>query len=116
MKNFQFNLQNHSEEVAAITIQDVPAQDAVSTDTVQSVPTKLDQFKTLLAQMESLGNEVLQDEIASIKQKIADEEAKLKAEVQTVEAEAITFYEKNRTIIFIVAAMLILHVAGKLGM
>ena len=49
---------------------------------------------------------VLQDEIASIKQKIVDEETKLKA---------VLFYQKYRVEIIVAAVLVILHIAGRIG-
>jgi restriction endonuclease S subunit len=55
------------------------------------------------------------DEIASLEAKIANLEAEAKAEIQVIETAADNFYNKYHAEIWIIATLLILHVAGKFG-
>jgi len=80
-----------------------------TTAPVQEVPNKVEQLKIL-------GSEVVQEEIASIGKGVFDGEEKLKIKGQELKVEAICFYEKYRTEIIIIGALLMIHVAGKFGL
>lgn len=97
-----------------ILVTEVTAEDKIAT------------LKTTLAGMELSAATIPQEIKDAITQEIATLEAETLAKLQEVEAKAKAdeevaktkvsdFWVKNRTIIYIVAALVILHVAEKFG-
>lgn len=73
-------------------------------------------LKTTLECMGKMGATVPQVVKDTVIQEIAVLEAKALEEAEKVKAETISFYDKHKTEIIIVSALLVLHVAGLFGM
>jgi hypothetical protein len=76
---------------------------------------KIAKLKTTLEGMELLGATIPQAVKEAVAQELAILEAKALEEIQKVQAETVSFYAKHKTEIIVVAAILIVHIAGKLG-
>ncbi|GMB01088.1 hypothetical protein [Pelosinus sp. IPA-1] len=92
------------------------AEETVNTEvTTVTTEDKIAKLKTTLEGMELLGETIPQVVKDAVRQELATLEAEALAEVQKIEAETVSFYGKYRTEIIIVAALVILHVAGLFG-
>lgn len=106
---------------------EVPVVETVVTDTTETAPDtestdiekSIEQVKTAITNLETIGAEIFENEIASLKEKLATLEAeaieKANEEVEEVKTEVISFYDKYRTEIIVVAAIVLVHVLGKVG-
>ena len=101
----------------------IVAVEVAQTDTEKAI----DQVKLSITNLETAGAELFKSEIDSMKQKLADLEVKVieeaqavateaKTEVATVKTELISFYEKYRTDINVIAVLIALHVLGIFGL
>jgi hypothetical protein len=79
----------NSTETAVIA----PTSVEVSANIQTVAPTKLQQLKATLKQLEILGVEVAQDEITSIKIKIVNEEEKIRVATNVIKDEVIAIEE-----------------------
>jgi hypothetical protein len=87
----------------------------------------IEQMKSLIAQLELLGQAEVTEQIEALKAKVAELEAKaiaeeqatieqVKKEVQVVEGVAVDgFFVKYRTELIVIALFVISHVVGKFG-
>jgi hypothetical protein len=86
----------------------------------------IDQMKSLIDQLEALGQAEVAEQIQSLKQKVAELEAKAIAEAQAlkvktseeakvIETETIGFFTKYRTELIITAVLIIIHAVSKFG-
>lgn len=90
------------------------AEETVITEV--TIEDKIAKLKTTLETMESLGAMIPQAVKDAVIQEIATLEAKALEEILKIEDETVSFYEKYRTEIIVVAALLLIHIAGKFGM
>lgn len=76
---------------------------------------KIAKLKATIEGMELLGETIPQTVKDAVTQELANLEAKALEETQKVQAETVSFYNQHKTEIIVIAAILLVHVAGKLG-
>ncbi|GMB00453.1 hypothetical protein [Pelosinus sp. IPA-1] len=102
------------EQLTGIILQ-AQAETVVKSDNKEAI----DQVKTVITNLETIGAELFESEITALKGKLATLEAQaietVKEELQKAETEAVSFYDKYRTEIIVVAAIVLVHLLGKVG-
>jgi len=115
-------------EIVQDSTAETVAETGVAVEVAQTDTEKaIDQAIMAISKLEDAGVELFEAEILAWKEKLANLEAKaieeaetfvaeVQDEVATVETELVSFYEKYRTDINVIAVLIILHVAGIFGL
>lgn len=81
---------------------------------------KIEEMKTLIKQLEELGQEEVTEQIQALKEKVAELEARAIADVQEIVTEVekikVGFWVKYRVELIVAALLVISHIASKCGM